>query len=496
MKKVRTHYDNLKVARNATPEAIRAAYKTLSQKYHPDRNGNSAESRQVMKMIDDAYAVLSDPEARSRHDAWIAEQESPTPVKENVGSDSIREIEFSTPVPGHINFYDLDEDSQRRIKERALGLNNNQLRIKLDGVIKNYCWCAILSILICVLFLVSRDGPWSDNTTKFYFGGMTLLSFLLAKNIVWIFSWHTKPLKSWLLVTPLYLIKLQFDKISYWPIWTISDIKATHRHSYGIYTDTEVKIVANNKRETFHISPESAYQEFVNRLRTFDAHFRSAVNSRDLNYLLNNDNFFKVRADGVKTKKRAPVASIAAYTLLPLLALLAIGINYQEYADMPARHRPYYTGNSAPYIQPKLSPKPGYVRPDTAPNGAPWPTTAAYVAEYPQLNEGGLSILTIDNIQNDSDVFVKLVALKEDEANPVRFFFIPAFQKFTLEKIDAGAYDVRYRDLTTGRLSRSEDFTLNETPIENGTRYSNVTMTLYKVQHGNMETYALSEDEF
>ena len=77
MKNIRTHYDNLKVARNAPPEVIRAAYKTLSQKHHPDRNGNSAESQRVMKIINESYAVLSDPEARRRHDAWILEQESP-----------------------------------------------------------------------------------------------------------------------------------------------------------------------------------------------------------------------------------------------------------------------------------------------------------------------------------------------------------------------------------------------------------------------------------
>ena len=33
-----THYDNLKVTRGAPAEVIRAAYKALSQRYHPDKN--------------------------------------------------------------------------------------------------------------------------------------------------------------------------------------------------------------------------------------------------------------------------------------------------------------------------------------------------------------------------------------------------------------------------------------------------------------------------
>jgi len=72
---IHTHYDNLKVARNAPPEVIRAAYKTLSQKYHPDRNGNSPEAIRVIQIINSAYAVLSDPEKRREHDEWIAHAE-------------------------------------------------------------------------------------------------------------------------------------------------------------------------------------------------------------------------------------------------------------------------------------------------------------------------------------------------------------------------------------------------------------------------------------
>ncbi len=121
---------------------------------------------------------------------------------------------------------------------------------------------------------------------------------------------------------------------------------------------------------------------------------------------------------------------------------------------------------------------------------------AAYVKAYQRLHTGGLSSVTVDNSRNDSDVFVKLISLDGPQAYPVRIFFIPAYGTFTLNKVKAGSYDVRYRDLGTGALSRSESFTLEETPMANGTQFSNLTMTLYKVQHGNMKTYGLSEAEF
>ena len=75
MSQIHTHYDNLKVARNAPPEIIRAAYKTLSQKFHPDRNPDKANATQTFQMISLAYEVLSDPVKRRAHDEWIATEE-------------------------------------------------------------------------------------------------------------------------------------------------------------------------------------------------------------------------------------------------------------------------------------------------------------------------------------------------------------------------------------------------------------------------------------
>lgn len=75
--KIATHYDNLQVARNASPEVIRAAYRGLTQRYHPDRNPDDPERyERIMKLINRAFEVLSDPRRRAAHDAWIAEQEA------------------------------------------------------------------------------------------------------------------------------------------------------------------------------------------------------------------------------------------------------------------------------------------------------------------------------------------------------------------------------------------------------------------------------------
>jgi curved DNA-binding protein CbpA len=70
-----THYDTLKVSRTASVDVIRAAYRALAQKYHPDRNLNNPEAVLMMQLINIAYNTLTDPKKRMEHDAWIAHQE-------------------------------------------------------------------------------------------------------------------------------------------------------------------------------------------------------------------------------------------------------------------------------------------------------------------------------------------------------------------------------------------------------------------------------------
>lgn len=167
--------------------------------------------------------------------------------------------------------------------------------------------------------------------------------------------------------------------------------------------------------------------------------------------------------------------------------IILIWANYNPSTPPPVQKT--YQANPAPI-------RPEYVRPSTAPNGRPWPVSAGYVKGYQRLHADGLSTVKVDNSRNDSDVFVKLVSLDGAQAYPVRQFYIPAFGSFTLNKVTAGNYDIRYRDLNTGSLSRSESFNLEEISTYKGTQFSNVTMTLYKVQNGNMQTYSLSETEF
>lgn len=294
MPRCHTHYDNLRVARNAPPEVIRAAYKTLSQRYHPDRNPGNPEAARVMAILNASYAVLSDPQQRRLHDLWISQQEKSEAAAADAGA-----------------------GSEQPCRQAAAST-------------------------------VPSAPRWMASIVPY--GWALLFWGLIAGLLVW----------------------------------------------------------------------------------------------------------------------------------------LAVA----ERSPPPPGPKPYQS-NPPGATRPKV-----WARPATAPNGQPWPTHAAYVRGYEQLHADGLSSVTIDNSRNDSDVFAKMINLDAESAYPVRTFFIPAGSSFTAEGVRAGNYDVRYRDLSTGALSRTQAFDLEEKPTPDGKQFTRLTMTLYKVADGNMQTYRLSDAEF
>jgi len=69
--KKKDYYEVLGVSRDADDKAIKKAYRRLAMKYHPDRNpGKQQEANEKFKEINEAYAVIGDPEKRKRYDQF------------------------------------------------------------------------------------------------------------------------------------------------------------------------------------------------------------------------------------------------------------------------------------------------------------------------------------------------------------------------------------------------------------------------------------------
>jgi molecular chaperone DnaJ len=63
-------YDTLGVAKSASQDEIKKAYRKLARQHHPDRNPGDATAEAKFKDVQAAYDVLSDPEKRKQYDAF------------------------------------------------------------------------------------------------------------------------------------------------------------------------------------------------------------------------------------------------------------------------------------------------------------------------------------------------------------------------------------------------------------------------------------------
>ncbi len=63
-------YSTLGVAKNASEDDLKKAYRKLAMQYHPDRNAGNAEAEKKFKAISEAYDVLKDPQKRAAYDRF------------------------------------------------------------------------------------------------------------------------------------------------------------------------------------------------------------------------------------------------------------------------------------------------------------------------------------------------------------------------------------------------------------------------------------------
>lgn len=67
------YYKNLGIPKTASAEEIKKAYRKMAMKYHPDKNEGDKTSEARFKDINEAYAVLSNPEKKKQYDMFGAE---------------------------------------------------------------------------------------------------------------------------------------------------------------------------------------------------------------------------------------------------------------------------------------------------------------------------------------------------------------------------------------------------------------------------------------
>ncbi len=156
------YYRILGVKRLASSGEIKTAYRTLAQHWHPDRNPDAGATRQ-MQLINEAYLILRDPQARSRYDA---EYDRFTHWRNAADADPVsrgasqREAEFADSKAVYEN-YSVKDDVLRNWIDEAIRTAQRLGKQAIDeasGMLadagKFAMHYAVVSVLICALMYV------------------------------------------------------------------------------------------------------------------------------------------------------------------------------------------------------------------------------------------------------------------------------------------------------------------------------------------------------
>ncbi|OLL29213.1 hypothetical protein BTH42_23450 [Burkholderia sp. SRS-W-2-2016] len=364
--KIHSHYDNLKVSRDAPPEVIRAAYKTLSQKHHPDRRPDDPDAVNVMKIINGSYEVLSDPAKRRAHDEWLARKER----------EAATHAIPAAPAP----FLDLAGESYMSPRAPI----RPQPAPRGRGA-------------------RSHSKPKSTSTSK---------QSRPARRFR-----HLWGPRLWI---PLALLGIVGVKALILDEPPTLDVRATQYAAKRSATSAVPAAEASNE-DRKHAGTDGA------------AH--AAVSPANID------------AAALKASAAAGTSAVA-----------------------PAR--------------------------PLAPNGTPWPTEAGYIAGEAIRQNSGHWQVTVDNARNDFGVFAKLTWVDSIAHVPVRQFYIPAGASFTLSDITPGNYDIRYQDVMTGSLFKSESFNFPEQGAASEVEAGDLRITLYPATDGAVRPVPIAEADF
>lgn len=199
------YYDILEISKNASPEIIEKAYKTLVKKYHPDLQENDLKIKyeEKIKKINEAYEVLSDSEKRKNYDFNLKNDEISIDDYNNLYNENINlknEINYlksnlnnykknynNNSINNYNNNSDNAYNSMNNIENkinpqknytRNLKYNNNS-KIYNYSIKKNFFAFILTLLIIIVVSFIFLHIPFTKNYLINLYNQNSALQFIV-----------------------------------------------------------------------------------------------------------------------------------------------------------------------------------------------------------------------------------------------------------------------------------------------------------------------------
>ncbi len=481
----------------------------------------------MIKELNLAYAVLRDPANRSAYDRTTFVTTTSPPPKAAAQSPPTGRTNSPPPQPaspprahfpplasGSVAFAVLPNHAKQRLRSRYQGSVPQQFKTPLARV--SLAWIVAVGCLAgCILWIVSAGQErWQNSDpveTLTFIGALAGVPFFLS--VFHIVRWRSSPLKRMLYITPLYVVETRYHSVRYWPVWSLTNISATHRYYNQAYTGTDVVMTFGKDVHSFRVRGQILYQQLVDALRVFTDKCFSAAFQNDYQYFRNEDDFQGAVPSTRQQGRTSWGSALFAFVAAGVLVLSTTGMSFwvNQYAPKAkpislgtnnSLRRPGQTNRNTNFdpstavAVPSLSP---YDRSTDPPNG--------YVFRN-QLRTGHGTLKIINGTSYHA--VAKLVSTVTNKS--VFTVFVSAGDQYTIRNIPNATFKLafasgrRWNVLTDGfdefagvsifRNSMTFDTTTAVEGDQEVTYYHTMEVTLQPVAGGNARTDRVEPNVF
>ena len=201
----KNYYDILEINKNASPEIIEKAYKTLVKKYHPDLQDNNLkiEYEEKIKEINEAYEVLSDSEKKENYDLNIKNNEVSIDdynnlINENINlKNEINYLKNNITNKNELNYNKNNYNIENNINENIINekinnavnqayydayiqdLKNRGYKIKYKKTFKDFLALIITILVILFIGFIIWQIPFTRNYLINLYNNNSVLKFII-----------------------------------------------------------------------------------------------------------------------------------------------------------------------------------------------------------------------------------------------------------------------------------------------------------------------------
>ncbi|MES2141254.1 MAG: DnaJ domain-containing protein [Bacteroidota bacterium] len=139
----KNYYILLGVSSVASYDELKIAYRTLAKKYHPDKNPNNKTAEEYFKEIQQAYAILSNPEKRKKYDLKLLS-----------GSTNQRQRPYTQYTGNAYQYAQQQAQSQQQQQQQQQNYNTRKAKVPKYDKNENYQIPVSIGIALLLLYFI------------------------------------------------------------------------------------------------------------------------------------------------------------------------------------------------------------------------------------------------------------------------------------------------------------------------------------------------------